>query len=77
MSPKNVKTWLKIMRSNILEMTGNTFTGLWLFLEVRAFFLKFGALNVNFKKSGNLVLFKESLKGRNSKIEGRNLLKLR
>ena len=65
------------MRSNILEMTGNTFTGLWLLLQVHAFFLKTGASDVNSKKSGNLALFKKSLNGTNSKIEGKNLLKLR
>ena len=27
-SSKNAESWLQMMRSNILEMTGNTFTGL-------------------------------------------------
>ena len=37
-------------------MTGNTLTGLQLFLDVRAFFLKTGVTDANF------ALFKESLK---------------
>ena len=50
------------MRSNILEMTGNTLPGLELFLDVHEFFLKTGVIDANFKQFGNFALFKETLK---------------
>ena len=49
-----------MMRSNILEMTGNTLTGLSLFLD--ACFLKTGVIDASFKQFGNFKFFKESLK---------------
>ena len=46
------------MRSSILEMKGNKLTGLLLFIDRRAFFLKTGVIDANFKQFVNFALFK-------------------
>ena len=57
MSSKNAESCLPIMCSNVLKMTGNTLTVLYLFLDVRAFEKWSNRCQLR-----NFALFKESLK---------------